>query len=925
MTKLVQFITLTVVLAVALPSAAEGRVVFGSWVTPELAVRAQAALWDQHAIDTRVVTVDVRGRTYRRVVSPPIDRAAGDAMIEALRSSGWSAWWLAEGTPAGPSAAPEPIAAPTPRPSPPAAPVVTDEKAVERPATLMIGASDAIEVAYRPDVSVRIDGQVDEAIWAEIPSFDNMLVTEPDTLVAPRYTTHTRLVYSDSGLYVAAVMEQPTDSLIGRLSARDQFLNRDAYGITLDPSGEGLYGYWFEVNLGGSVLDGKVVPERSISEQWDGPWQSATSVTSNGWSVEMFLPWSMMTMPSGAEARRMGLWVKRKIAHLDETYSFPALPFSGARFISGFQPVGVPGIEPNQQAAIFPYASATVDEINSEVEGRAGFDFSYSPSSNLQITGAVNPDFGAVESDDVVVNLTAFETYFPEKRLFFLEGNEVFVTTPRSDVNRFLPTTRGTGARQTPSTFEPEPTTMLNTRRIGGAPRHIDIPDGVEVDGIERSRPTDLLGAVKVVGQAGGLRYGMLAAFEDDVELRSTDELTGDAITLTGPGREFGVWRALYEQTGSGRRAVGYMGTLVTRPDGDAMVHGIDGHYQSPGGKFTWDGQYLYSDVDDETGHGVFNDFRYVPRRGLIFSGALDYLDKNLDISDLGFIRRNDAVVARSGIILAKGSGLKFFRRTRNSFFLSYQANVDGFLNRLGIFTNQTYMFKNSSEVKFYLNYFPERWDDRQSRGNGNYKVDGRVFTQIAYGTDTAKPLSWSGTLTAQQEELGGWSYGSDVGFTLKPIDRLSFEFDIRYQRRDGWLVHQGDRDFATFRARDFQPVIKTDFFFNARHQLRLTLQWAGIEAQDQDFLMVPLSEGSLIARDTVPVDGDEDFTISRLTAQLRYRWELGPLSDFFAVYTRGSSLGNRAGSPFGDLFVDALEEPIVDVFVMKLRYRFGN
>lgn len=912
-------------------SADEGRVVFGSWVTPELAVRAQTTLWDQHGIDTRVVTVEVRGRTYRRVVSPPMRRTAADVMIERVKASGWSAWWLSEmgssrastvASDPAPTRAPSVVRVPAERRLD-AEPVMTTP--VQPPASIVVGDGEVVEVAYRSSLSVQIDGRIDEPIWSEIPAFDNMLVTEPDTLASPQYATRTRLVYSDAGLYVAASLEQPANTLISRLSARDQFLNRDAYGITIDPSGEGLYGYWFEVNLGGSVLDGKVVPERSISEQWDGPWNSATAETATGWSVEMFLPWSMMTMPAGADARRMGLWIKRKIAHLDETYSFPALPFSGARFISAFQPVGVPGIEPKQQVAVFPYASATVDEINSETEARAGFDFSYSPSSNLQVTGTVNPDFGAVESDNVVVNLTSFETYFPEKRLFFLEGNEVFVTTPRSDINRFLPSTRGTGARQTPSTFEPEPTTMLNTRRIGGAPRHFDIPDGVDVEGVERSRPTDLLGAVKVTGQTGSLRYGVLAAFEDDVELRGTDELTGEQVTVTGPGREFGVLRALYEHTGRGRRAIGYMGTLVTLPDGDAMVHGIDGHYRSAGGKFTWDGQYLFSDVGETTGHGVFNDFRYVPRRGLIFSGALDYLDKNLDISDLGFIRRNDAVVARSGVILTKGSGLKRFRRTRNSFFLSYQANVDGFVNRLGIFSNQTYMFKNSSEVKFTLNYFPERWDDRQSRGNGNYKVDGRWFAQIAYGTDSAKALAWSGTITGQQEELGAWSYGSDIGFTLKPIDRLSFEFDIRYQDRDGWLVYQGDRDFATFQARDFQPVIKTDFFFNARHQLRLTLQWAGIEAKDQEYFMVPLTEGELVARDVDPEDGAEDFTISRLTAQLRYRWELGPLSDFFAVYTRGSNLPNPVDSSFGDLFFDALEEPIVDVFVMKLRYRFGN
>ena len=143
--------------------------------------------------------------------------------------------------------------------------------------------------------------------------------------------------------------------------------------------------------------------------------------------------------------------------------------------------------------------------------------------------------------------------------------------------------------------------------------------------------------------------------------------------------------------------------------------------------------------------------------------------------------------------------------------------------------------------------------------------------------------------------------------------------------QRDGWLLHTGDRNFATFSATDLQPVVKADFFFNARHQMRLTLQWAGIDAADLTYLRVPISEGWLEPRDEVPEDGDEDFTISRLTGQFRYRWEIGPLSDLFVVYTRGSNLVRGSGYEYDELFLDALREPIVDYFIVKLRYRFGS
>ena len=228
-------------------------------------------------------------------------------------------------------------------------------------------------------------------------------------------------------------MEQPVDTLVERLSSRDEMINRDEMGVTIDSSGIGLYGNFFRLALGGSKIDGKISPERNLTSQWDGPWIGETVVTEDGWSGEMFIPWSALSMPGGSEERQIAIAIFRKVAYMDELYSWPALPYSQPRFISAFEPVVLEGVNPKQQWEIYPYVSATSDEIRNEADGRGGIDVAWRPSSNLQLTATVNPDFGSIESDDVVVNLTAYETFFPEKRLFFLEGNEVFVTSPRSN------------------------------------------------------------------------------------------------------------------------------------------------------------------------------------------------------------------------------------------------------------------------------------------------------------------------------------------------------------------------------------------------------------------------------------------------------------------------------------------------------------
>ncbi|HIC34229.1 MAG TPA: hypothetical protein EYO78_05460 [Gammaproteobacteria bacterium] len=138
--------------------------------------------------------------------------------------------------------------------------------------------------------------------------------------------------------------------------------------------------------------------------------------------------------------------------------------------------------------------------------------------------------------------------------------------------------------------------------------------------------------------------------------------------------------------------------------------------------------------------------------------------------------------------------------------------------------------------------------------------------------------------------------------------------------------MHRWGRNFATYEADDFQPRIEMDYFFSARQQLRLTMQWAGIRAKSLSYYQIPETDGELVPRNLADGTSNEDFSLSRLTAQLRYRWELGPLSDLFVVYTRGSNLAiGDLNDGFGDLFTQAIDEPVVDYLVAKLRYRFGR
>ncbi len=759
------------------------------------------------------------------------------------------------------------------------------------------------------DIDVKVDGNLDEAIWQDRKPRGEMLVIEPDTLAKATERTETYFFYNDKGLYVGVVCHQDPETLVARLSSRDSFIQRDGVSLTLDPSGEGLYGYWFSVNLGGTLQDGTVIPERQYSNQWDGAWFGAAAEIETGYTAEMYIPWSIMTMPdSDADLRKMGYYLSRLVPHRGERWGYPGLPRTQSTFMSALQPMEFKDVVPRQQLVVSPFASSSYNRIGEHTDAyKAGFDLFWRPVTNLQVVATVNPDFGNVESDNVVVNLSSFENFFPEKRAFFLEGQEIFNTSPRVRLPR-----GGMGT----------PTSLIYTRRIGGGPILPDIPN-LELDQVEEIQPSELYGAAKVTGQAGNWRYGVITAFEEDTNIEGT--VAGTPVRVTQDGRDFAAGRFLYEDTSQDyRRSIGWITTHVAHPQGDATVHGVDAHFLSSTGVWKTDLQLVASDVNDVSGQGGYMDIAYTPMRGRKHKLQLTVFDDKVDINDFGFFRRNDV----------RGLFYEYDREDSNvpgllsritKIKLSDERNREDRLTRSGLFTSQELIFDNNDSLFYLVNYFPSRWEDRDSEGNGSYKIDTRWQAKVAYRTDESKPLSLGAGLFYSGEALGGNTLRYEFDLAWRPNDRFSLVADINYEEKDGWLIHNSGRNFATYEAEFWRPKLEMDFFLSARQQFRVTAQWAGIKADEQERWVVPTRDGDLLQVTRNPGDRARDFTISRITFQARYRWELAPLSDLFVVYTRGSNPASMPEHDFSELLSDAWTKPIIDIFVIKLRYRLGG
>jgi hypothetical protein len=221
------------------------------------------------------------------------------------------------------------------------------------------------------------------------------------------------------------------------------------------------------------------------------------------------------------------------------------------------------------------------------------------------------------------------------------------------------------------------------------------------------------------------------------------------------------------------------------------------------------------------------------------------------------------------------------------------------------------------------LAWFPQRFDDRNSFGNGTFDVAQRTNFDINYETDLSRPVSGYGGLAWRGEFVGGRTLEGVVGVTWQPLHNINLGLEARYLDRDGWLLHQERQNFTAFNAVQWQPEFSVEFFPTAMQHFRVSLQWVGIRAEESEFYTLTGDSTDLVEGPKPPGPTD-DFSLSQLNFQVRYRWQIAPLSDLFIVYTKADR--RRTGlSEVHTLFEDSWRRPLGDQLIVKLRYRLGS
>ncbi len=419
--------------------------------------------------------------------------------------------------------------------------------------------------AVRTQTSIDVDGRLDEPVWAEAPVITDFIQSNPAEGEPGTQPTELRIAFDDNAIYIGAMLYD-SFPVTTRLQRHDiGGADFDWIMISLDSYHDHETSYNFSTNPSRSINDAVSSSGggggRRSDISWDPVWEVQTQITEEGWSAEMRIPFSQLRFSSDDE-QVWGISMRRAIHRNQEQLTFPFVPTlerGGASRYAHLE--GIEGISTGQRLELLPYVAARGEYLQlavpsginfsnpyrsgSDYFGQAGLDLKYRLASNVTLDATVNPDFGQVELDPSVINLTAFETLFQERRPFFVEGGDIFRI--------------GEGGPAGSTGVAPQ---LFYSRRIGRRPRGSAPPDAVFTD---VDLATTILGAAKVTGRVGdGWSMGLLEAVTAQETATYVDVNQTVDQAVVEPAANYLVGR-IRRQISGGETRFGLFSTAVNR------------------------------------------------------------------------------------------------------------------------------------------------------------------------------------------------------------------------------------------------------------------------------------------------------------------------------------------------------------------------
>jgi hypothetical protein len=817
-----------------------------------------------------------------------------------------------------------------------------------------------------------LDGRLDEDAWRDAPPATGFLQRDPDEGRPATEATELRIVYDGSALYAGARLRDGEPARIVRqLSRRDVMAEADSFTLLLDPHHDHLTGVQFQVSAAGVQRDAALYDDNFEDPTWDAVWESAVAVDGDGWVVEMRIPLSQLRFPV-REAHTWGLNARRVVHRKNEVSWLALVRKTESGLVSRMAHlVGIAGIAPRRPLELLPYASAREEYVappragnpfndGSRTLAGAGLDLKYGLTTNMALVAAVNPDFGQVEVDPAVVNLTAYETFFEEKRPFFTEGSQVFSLFARS------------GASEYRSFFYPEPQ-LFYSRRIGRAPQGRAIGEFVDTPAA-----TTILGAAKVTGRTrNGWTLGIVEAVTGrerarafDGRLRATFEV--EPLTNYFVGR---VRREL------GRRgAIGLLGTAVHRRlDGSglaallvnqAWLGGMDGHvfldgrrdwvvsggmsgsllsgsqasiarlqraaqryYQRP------DAPHVRLDPQATSLSGWSGRLGLNKNSGNVtVNGGLWGISPGFEPNDAGFATQTDRGGGH-GMVTWRKLTPDRFTRTRQVWVSKWWTfNYGGESQGDGVQSEINLQFRNYWRFNLSLGRSWDTLDDKLTRGGPTTIRPGIKSLNASVVSDGRRDLWFSAFGTTVERGFGNWNRALGAEINFKPWAALTLSAAPTWAR-----VHSEAQYLATVPDASATATFGARYVFGVLDQrevavpLRVNLVLSP-RLSVQLYTQALLSAGDYgqirqfatpRTYDFVPYSGDlgfdPAFNLKALRANMVARWEFRPGSTLYLVWTQRREDDAHPGDfSFGRDAADLFQAPADDVFMVKIAWWLG-
>jgi len=826
-------------------------------------------------------------------------------------------------------------------------------------AVLLVGAAgwaaeaenEIVASALGSSAAIVLDGELTDEAWQRAEPVSSFVQRDPLEGAPATYRTEARVVFDATAIYVGVRAFDPEPTrILGFLTRRDMGSASDWIEVFIDSYHDKRTAYQFAVNPVGVKRDAYWYDDNNNDDSWDAVWDVVIKRAADGWQAEFRIPFSQLRFSASGEDQ-IGFAVLRTIARKNETSTWPLLSKSASGWVSSFGTLrGVSLGQASKRLEVIPYAVAQVlteprDAANAlqktpDAGMSVGADVKYAVTPALNLTATVNPDFGQVEADPAVVNLSAFETFFQEKRPFFIEGSGTYQ-------------------------FECRDCNMFYSRRIGRAPR--GAPEPIDGQYSTQPRQSTIIGATKLTGRVRSFSVGVLAALTDKEEARVA---FGDArwTQVVEPRTFYSVSRARREF--SDQSSLGFMLTTTNRQLTDpvsflpssAVTGGIDYNWRI-GKRWGLNGYWSGSDVRGsrdaiETlqtsnvhsfqrpdadhveldplatglrGHSGSINFGKIAGERTRLNFNIGYLSPGFDVNDLGFQQRADAILQNSWFQIRWNTPNKYVRSTNLNFNQWSSHNFGGDRRNIGGNVNAHWQFQNLWHLGGGFNVNSGGFDDRLTRGGPGGLTRSDVNGWQYFNTDDRKLVSFSFNTNFFND---GRSAGLQIepGIVVRPTSAFSAEVGTNWDRtnRDAqWVTAQVVGDLTHY---VFGRLSQRTSSMTVRANYTVTPNLS-VQVYAQPFVSTGLYSGfkELVNGRAANYDDryaayaydqSPDFKVLSFRTTNVMRWEYKPGSTLFVVWQQGRE---GAGAPrsfrFGRDYGDIFGTDSSNAFLVKVAY----